>query len=396
MVAMMITKKISVRYFSLLILLTGFLYSTAQVNVYHITESTDFSGKKGFVYALPETYIRVNITVVKHEKLKGPYAEYAAKYLDLEDVIMNNYDEYEITGVQLSTVAIPDPSQYYFAEIDQKAMRDGRATLFSLTESGLAVGLNTTVNASQLKELTGKSADINGVYKDMFKYFAETNLFEQTDTVIKKVVVDTAVVEKKYFNHRWVEKSDEQKAIEAANMISKLRKSRFDLLTGYQEVAYDAGSISYMDEQLKEMEMEYLSLFTGITIDKTFKYTFTALPKVDAESNLLPVFTFSERNGVAGVGVTGGDKVNLRIEKTGDISQLSGKVAEMNQSGKDGQGFFYRIPETALVSFEVNKDIKVQKTCAISQLGVVASLPPNASVVQFHPETGSVKTIILE
>ena len=315
MTAMMITKKISLRYFSLLILLTGFLYSTGQVNVYHITESTNLSGKKGFVYALPETYIRVDVTVVKHEHLKGPYAEYAAKYLDLEDVVMNDYDEYEITGAKLSTVAVPDPSHYYFAEIDPKAAKDGKATLFSLTESGLAMGFNGAVGSESLKEVSGKSADNGSVYSDIFKYFAETNLYEKTDTIIRKVVVDTAVIEKKYFEHKWVEKSDEQKAIEAANMISKIRENRFNLLTGYQEVAYDAGSITYMDEQLKQMEWDYLTLFMGLSIDKTYKYTFTALPKADAESTLVPVFSFSERNGVAGVNASGGEKVNVKIEK---------------------------------------------------------------------------------
>ncbi len=380
----------------LTVLLFGFLYSTGQVNVYHITASTDLSGKKGFVYALPQTYIRVDVTVVKHEHLKGPYAEYAAKYLDLEDVVMNDYDEYEITGAELSTVAVPDPSQYYFAEIDPKAAKDGKATLFSLTESGLAMGFNGATGTESLKEISGKSVDNGSIYNDIFKYFAETNLYEETDTIIKKVVVDTAVIEKKYFEHRWVEKSDEQKAVEAANMISKIRENRFNLLTGYQEVAYDAGSITYMDEQLKEMEKEYLSLFTGLTIDKTYKYSFTALPKADAESTLLPVFTFSERNGVAGTGASGGEKVNLRIEKTGEINQLSEKLAAVNQDGKDGQGFFYRIPGTALVSLEVSKDIKIQKTCAISQLGVIASLPANASVVQFHPETGGVRAIIID
>lgn len=389
-------KKIFSKGFVLAVLLLGSLLSSGQVNVYHVTESTDLTGKKGFFYALPQTYIRVDVTVVKHEHLKGPYAEYAAKYLDLEDVIMNDFDEYEITGVELSTVAVPDPSQYYFAEFDPKAARDGKATLFSLTESGLAIGFNGAVDAGILNELTGKSADNGGVYNDLFKYFAETNLYEKTDTIIRKVVVDTAVVEKKYFEHRWVEKSDEQKAVEAANMISKIRENRFNLLTGYQEVAYDAGSITYMDQQLKEMEMDYLSLFTGLTIDKKYKYSFTALPKADAESTLLPVFSFSERNGVSGVNASGGEKVNLRIEKTGDINRLSDKLISMNQDGKDGNGFFYRIPETVKITLEANADIKVQKVCSVSQFGVIATLPASASAVQFHPETGSLKTVIIE
>ncbi len=83
-------------------------------------------------------------------------------------------------------------------------------------------------------------------YAGLFVFQAETNLYEKTDTVIRKVVVDTVTVEKMYFEKKWVEKSTEKKAVEAANMISKIRENRFNLITGYHEIAFDAGTMSYI------------------------------------------------------------------------------------------------------------------------------------------------------
>ncbi len=128
----------------------------------------------------------------------------------------------------------------------------------------------------------------------LFVFQAETNLYEKTDTIIRKVVVDTVTVEKMYFEKKWVEKSTEKKAVEAANMISKIRENRFNLITGYHEIAFDAGTMSYMDQELQRMEKEYLSLFTGIKIEKTLNFSFTVVPELTEDNAPIPVFVFSE------------------------------------------------------------------------------------------------------
>ncbi len=106
-----------------------------QVTVRHVNADLNINDKNGVFYALPRTFIKVEISVIKTEHFAGPYSEFAGKYLDLEDVATNNYNEYEITNVSLSTIAEPDPEHYYFVEFDEKTLKEDKAILFSLFRS---------------------------------------------------------------------------------------------------------------------------------------------------------------------------------------------------------------------------------------------------------------------
>ena len=99
------------------------LSGLAQVKVFHATGGVNLNDKQGMYYALPRTLIKVNLTVDKTEYYAGPYAAYAGKYLDLENVSTNDYNEYAITEISLSTIAEPDPAHIYFAEFDDKMIK---------------------------------------------------------------------------------------------------------------------------------------------------------------------------------------------------------------------------------------------------------------------------------
>ncbi len=382
----------------LLFLLAALAASTclqAQINVRHVTDGTNLSDKQGVFYALPNTLIKVDVKVLKTDYIAGPYAAYAAKYLDLKDVNTSDFSEYEIVDIKLSTLAVPDPEQVYFAEITDKVAKEGKSVLFSLSSSGLAMDLEGNMPAKGLKDFSALTVNATASHDDLFRYFAETNLYEQFDTIIQRVVVDTVMVEKKYLERNWVEKSDEDKALEAANKISRIREARFNLITGYQEIPYEADAMAYMDRQLVKMEEEFLSLFTGVTFQKHLSYTLTVNPTGETAGSTLPVFVFSERSGVKDAGASGGDKVNMTIEPLGDFGTIRSISGQRNSSGSS-HGFYYRIPVMAKVRLAISSDINAEGVFAISQLGAVAYLPPEVTSVQFHPETGAVKTILVD
>ena len=367
-----------------------------QINVKHVTSELETGTKQGIFYALPHTLIRVDIEVEKTEYFAGPYAEYASKYLDLEDVITSNYDEYMITHTTMKTCAVPDPDQVYFVEVTDKLAKEEQSLLFSLSEAGLVSDLQGYLPKGLEKSFDAINYRPGASATDLFGYFAETNLFEQTDTIIRMVVVDTVTVEKTYLDRKWVEKGTEQKAIDAANKIEQIRESRYNLLTGYQEIPYPAGTMSYMDQQLQKMEKEYLSLFMGIALKKKLFYTFYVDPEQRGESNRVPVCVFSERSGVKEAGASGGETLFLEMEQTGDFSEVELVVAKKNDATGIEKGSYYRIPETMKVSFRAGDDLMIERLFPISQFGRVTFLPPNVTSVQFHPKTGAVKTLLLE
>jgi hypothetical protein len=237
---------------------------------------------------------------------------------------------------------------------------------------------------------------IESAYSDLFQYFAETNLYEKSDTIIRKVVVDTMTVEKMYLEKRWVEKSSEQKAVEAANMISKIREERYNLVTGYHEVPYEKGAIMYMDQQLKELENEYMSLFTGITIQKSLHYSFTTLPEPDDASGEIAICIFSERSGVKDINSAGGQRLYLQFETAEPNQDLLSAIQSREQAAGDNHGFYYRIPATSQIILEVNDDIILRENVQIAQFGAVSYLPSTITAVQFHSKTGGIKNLVLE
>ncbi|MCB0823967.1 MAG: DUF4831 family protein [Bacteroidales bacterium] len=373
-----------------IITISGF----AQISVRKVAGNTDLSGKQGLFYALPSTYIKVELKLQKIEYLAGPYAEYAAKYLDMDDVITSDYDEYAILDAVISTVSVPDADQVFFATMDDKVAKEGNAVLFSLTQSGLAYDLRGNLPEKPFANMASLNIQSDAGNRDLFKYFAETNLYQQYDTIIRKVVVDTVTVEKIYLDQKWVEKTDEQKAVEAANKISQIRQARYNLISGYQEIAYEASTVAYMDQQLQKLEKEYMTLFTGISLNKTFSYTFFVKPTEPNET--VPVCVFSERSGIKAADASGGEKIQLVLESTGDFSAVQSVVNKRNSANPDNQGFYYRIPVMTHIKMALSKDLKVDVVFPISQFGVVTYLPPSATSVQFYESTGGVKSLLIK
>ena len=153
--------------------------------------------------------------------------------------------------------------------------------------------------------------------------------------------------------------------------------------------------MAYMDKQLVKMEEEFLSLFTGVTYQKHLSYTIAVNPSGEPAGSSMPVFVFSERSGVKDASASGGEKVSMSIEPLGDFGTIRSISDQRNGSGSN-HGFYYRIPVMAKVRLAISNDINAEGVFPISQLGAVAYLPPEVTSVQFHPETGAVKTILLD
>ncbi|MCX6246982.1 MAG: DUF4831 family protein [Bacteroidetes bacterium] len=250
-------------YFFLILILAGFIPGSgfSQINVFHIDNNSLPAGKEGVFYSLPRTVLRIDVNIDRIENYKGPYSEYALKYLGLKNVVMTNSVEYKITGMKVTTSQQPDPDQYYFLELSGKLAKDDRAGLLSFTESGLILGtvpemVDTLAKEEKTinKEEPGLATE-KDVFPEVFKYSADVNFFEKVDTIIRKVNIDTMTLERQYLKRTVVEKSPEQKAKEASDYIVKIKDNRFNLISGFQEVNYNKETLEYMDAQLKHPDL---------------------------------------------------------------------------------------------------------------------------------------------
>ncbi len=379
----------------LFFLADGFHFVCAQVNVTHVDMKQKLSDKFGIYYYLPRTVVKVEVTVNKTENIRGPYYQFAEKYIGIKNFITNNSTHYEISDIKVSTYSQPDPEQLYFVQTDSKSSKDVKPILISLSESGLIQAVNDISKNQKTNKLHLISRKKQNILTEPFKFYAGNNMMQKVDTIIRRVDVDTNTIEKQFYKKRWVEKSSEEKAKESSEFISKIKENRFKLLTGFQEVSYQKGSIEYMDKQLKELQNEYLSLFTGRSLHETLKYCFTYLPESNKGNINVPIFRFSEDKGIFDLSHSTGKKINIRIEKINNTDILTDYIKKKDYKKKT-HGFYYRIPEYAKITIKYGDTKNIDTNLIISQFGVVNSLPSNKSEIRYYPKTGAIKNVVLE
>jgi hypothetical protein len=366
-------------------------------NVVHIQDNIEMPKRNGVYYALPQNYITIDITITETEKIKGPFANYANKYLGLKNVLLSNTSTYEISDIKIGTYSAPDPEQFYFVELTNNSRKRSNDILLELSEAGLIQNLNDKSEiASQENMVFVKDADVVD-YSKTFKYFADANLYEQVDTVIELVNLDTITIEKKILKRRLVEKSLEQKAKEAADFIMRTKENRFNIITGYQEVPYEKGTVQYMYEELEKLENDYMKLFTGMTVTRTLNYRYTYLPESNVFSASQPLFKFSKKHGIVKAGHPYGEMVYIQIDRQRNTQKLESFVNKMNEELKDKKkGFYYRIPEYAKFTIKQGITLKAEASFLISQFGVVTYLPVKKSKIKYYPKTGAIKSVGVE
>ena len=247
----------------LLFILCFHFISYSQYSITKVTNSVN-TAQTGMFYSLPQTVIRIDLTLERIDQKPGPLSGFANDFLGTNNVIESNNSFYNLLDAEVSTLAEPDADQIYYLQFPVQKSKDGTITKLSLSSIGTLLSFN--VNDKGMESLTPEMnvSQSNYYFRDNedFRYFADYNRKKVVDTIVRKITIDTVTIDRFLFRTSWASLSESDKANQAAMKIQSIREQRFNLLTGYQEVNY-SGSIEYMDHQLKRMEDEYLQLFLG-------------------------------------------------------------------------------------------------------------------------------------
>ena len=373
----------------------------AQINVLRIDNNAAPQTKEGIFYSLPRTVVKIDMKIDRIENYKGPYADFALRFLGLKNVISSNSIDYRISDITITTYPEPDPDQYYFVELGDKISKGEKAGMLSLSDAGVILGtLTDSIETQgdfmhQAKPVESLAEADKDAFGELFKYSADVSVFEKVDTIIRKINIDTMTVERQYYKRTMVEKSPEQKAKEAADYISKIKENRFNLISGTQEVNYNKETLEYMDAQLKTMEKEYLKLFTGISLHKNLTFSYKYIPIPNQINTEIPIFKFLKSKGVIDLDEQGGKVVTINIQRVGNTNTVANYLNKAQKDTK-AQGFSYRIPELARVTVKLDENTQEETQCLVSQLGVVTNLPASKWKVKFHTETGGIKGLEIQ
>ncbi len=343
-------------------------------------------GTKGVVYTLPKTVVKVDVWVEKTTYTKGPYASYARDLLGLEDVVKSDGQRYVIRNMQLSYEHVPDEDQMYYAFLGNFSSKSDISKAVMFDENGAFAGVSLNPMVQREAMISSPVVKSKTQTQAPFKYYADLNEKEITDTVYVRVDVDTAVIQKASLKHTTIQKDMNARALDAAKRYMNIHNKRIDLVSGYQEISYDGEAIKLMNQELLKLEDEYLSLFAGSYKVSDEHYTFYCTPRTKQNNTRIPAFYFSESSGPQRQG--GGQAVNIVI-KSDDISS---HISDVSTSGNI-EGLVYRVPQSAQVSVEYQGRSYDAKIMPLPQLGVIRTANIEGGGFEIYPSTGGVKMI---
>jgi hypothetical protein len=343
----------------------------------------------GFYYALPHNYVQLDFILEKTQRYKGPYAEYASRILGVDDYVKQDEVRYQIADVIISSYSEPDPNAYYFVEFDERNARDVRTMVFSMLPDGIIVGADDTEKEPERTTSHIEKTLVNADDTQRFHYFAERNLYQRIDTIVRRITIDTTTIRRNILQSSWVDRNPEQKARAAADHIHRIREARYNLISGYQEINYGQ-SIVYMDQQLQQLEEEYLSLFLGKEVRTLEEKRFYYLPEKD-NGTMQNFLKFSEASGIESLAGRG-EAIQIKVETAGNTSQIANDNKNIGNI-RLNNSMYYRMPEYATVSVVLKGNTLGSERMAFSQLGILSVAPLTRARLLFDPETGAIKTV---
>ncbi len=335
---------------------------------------------EGIAYALPRTGIKVHVEAIREKFEPGPYAGYAEQLLGIQNAKTRSSVKWSITNMKIETFAEPDPEQVH------KAMGDGAFTI-SLAANGCISGINSPASAElplqTSSNKTFQKPDINDGFS--FDYFSDTPFVIPGDSTN---------------NFRPTRVSIEQKAAEAAQRVLDCRMNQYDLAALRIDGEYPDGKAYAVSlEELKRTEQNYIKLFVGRTTYKTETYSFDYVPG-SKDNNTAVIFRISEENGVVPASDLSGKPVMIEFDEVAGLTDKYKSEAVSENPDAGSSGVYYRMPGVANIKITYELNTLATARATIAQFGVIAPFPEDllggAYAVEFHPETGAIKSVELK
>lgn len=301
-------------------------------------------------YALPRTTITVQVEARQESFFAGPYASFAQKLLNMEA-----RQKDQVNSVVTKATLIPrteaDPTAWYTTDAEN-------STLLALSAQGLVSFPEKAEAELQAWRFPGKtSASFNG---------ALTTDTEKPTIVIeyKEVQTDTGLVNMPIEHKVMVEKTLEDKASEAAEVILHLRKERMNIITGNTDANFYGNSMEVALKEIDRLEKEYMALFEGYTVTKTFNGCFEVVPSAGAGTQRYLVFRLMD-DGFATEG-TRGVPYYLYLEE--ESTQPASDESASQRRGKTNP-LRFRTPMVCKVTFTQDAKPLVTARIPVYQLG---------------------------
>ena len=320
---------------------------------------------EGYItYSLPSTVLMVDVDAVQETFHAGPYARYAEKYLGIK-ARQKNEVTYQITGIGIVPMVEADLSKRYSIAVKKSAVD---ATFLKLSSAGLvAFGSGSAGEQVEWRFPMEKRADFSdkGV---------SSNLTSEATTLYRNERKESEYNKVSFQQNMVVEKSLEQKAAEAAQMIVRLREQRLQIVTGDTDATYSGEAMRAAIDEMTRLEKEYMSMFVGYSDFEEQSMVFEVIPSAEKESQMYVAFRISDTAGLVPADNLSGKPVVMEIVPQ-EVASPSAVPA-----GMKGAYVNYMIPAVCTVKVKDGSDLLLQTRVPVYQLGRMSSLPVNATL----------------
>lgn len=322
------------------------------------------SDPEGFLtYSLPSTTIVLEVEAVQEKFYVGPYARYAEKYLGFK-ARQKDETSFQLTGIKMTPLIEADQSRRYTVNV-KKGQIDG--TFLKLASVGLISFSDAKFGDESVWRFpTAGQGDFSGKG-------VSSNLTSQAATLYHNngsSAYDRVPVQQNML----VEKTDEQKAAETADMILRLRRQRLQIVTGDTDATYSGEAMGAAITELTRLEEEYMMLFAGYSEKQTQKMRFEVVPKADQSGQMYVAFRLSDAAGLVPADNLSGKPVVMEIvPQEFHVPQ----VTEEELKNKKEVLAYYRIPAVCTVKLMEGANLLLQSRMPVYQLGQESSIPVN-------------------
>lgn len=216
------------------------------------------------IYALPSTTLTVKVEVEQEEFFAGPYATFARKFLNMDAKDRNSVRS-AVTAVEITPRVEADGKALYSCESDN-------AALLALTAQGL-VALQNKADAGSMAWRFLPPAGVS------FPGSIASPAKEETRITYKSIQTEDSVVQVPVEHKVKSAKTLEDKAAEAAEMILSVRRDRLNIVSGNTDASYSGEAMGAALRELDRIEKEYMALFEGYTVKRSYTASFDVIPE---------------------------------------------------------------------------------------------------------------------
>ena len=300
-----------------------------------LTLLSAFALRAQVTYSLPQTVIVVEVDAVKEVHYAGPYAAYAEQMLG---ITVPQKDEYKAYVKEIRTYARVEADPV----VRLSAPSQTESGLMALSSLGLvSFGTRTEAERSSWsfqREIPDADFSKQGL-TEPFTTIKQTVYKEvQTDTSITRIAIQQDVT---------VARSVEDKAREAADMVLRAREEKFKITIGDTDATYSGEALGSAIAELTRVEQEYLTLFTGYTVQTTESKIFEIIPAKGTDS--YDIFRLSDSEGLLMSDAKAGKPYYMDIVP----SRLGQPQPDVSSKTPKGTPVYYRIPAVCSVTIGV-------------------------------------------